>query len=687
MRKINWVRSVILLTLLGFYVSIAPGVPIQEKGLTFYIAPNGNNTWSGSLKSPNSSKTDGPFASLAAAQKAIRNLKARGRFTQPVTVYLRGGLYVLDTPLVFTPDDSGTKQNPITLAAYPNEIPVISGGRSISGLTPKEGNIWAAEVPQSKEGRWVFHQLFINGERRQRARTPNTGFANMIGEISTEPQARFQYKNGDIRKDWADRGDVEVVGLAKWIEFRLPIAAVDEQTQKVVLAGKVPEHTREKDGRYWVENLREGLDQPGEWFLDRRTGLLSYIPLPNEKPGSVEAVAPFLQQLIRLEGRPEEGKYVEYLHFQGLTFRYTDWSLPPKGYTDMQAAYDIPAAFHAVGALSCTVAQCRFNHLGNYAIEFGRGCKENRIIGNEMFDLGAGGVKIGEGPIRKNEAEQTAGNLISDNHIHDIGIVYPAAVGVWIGQSGNNTVAHNHIHNTYYTGISVGWTWGYGETNAHHNRIEFNHVHDIGRGLLSDMGGIYTLGVQPGTVIRNNLFHDINSYDYGGWGIYTDEGSTNILIENNVVYRTKSSGFHQHYGRENIIRNNIFAFGKEHQLMRSRMEPHLSFTFEHNIVFWNEGDLLGSSWTDDQYKMDYNVYWDTRKTPIRFAKWSWEEWLKRGQDVHSLIVDPLFLKPDQFDFTLRRNSPALKMGFKPIDLRGVGPRSSNYLRNKLSSES
>jgi hypothetical protein len=254
--------------------------------------------------------------------------------------------------------------------------------------------------------------------------------------------------------------------------------------------------------------------------------------------------------------------------------------------------------------------------------------------------------------------------------------VYPAACGVIIFQSGKNTIAHNHIHDTYYTGISNGWTWGYGPTNAGENIIEYNHVHDIGRGMLSDMGGNYNLGVQPGTVIRHNLFHDITSHGYGGWGIYTDEGSSHILIENNVVYHTKSGGFHQHYGRMNMVRNNIFAYSLIGQVIRTRMEPHLSFTFERNIVYWTEGPLLGSNWKDDRYRLDYNLYWNPTISPdsVRFAAWIPAEWKARGQDTHSLIADPLFVNPEKGDFTLRPGSPAFRLGFTSIDLRGVGPR-------------
>jgi parallel beta-helix repeat protein len=188
------------------------------------------------------------------------------------------------------------------------------------------------------------------------------------------------------------------------------------------------------------------------------------------------------------------------------------------------------------------------------------------------------------------------------------------------------------------------------------------------------MGAIYTLGVQPGTVIGHNLIHHVQSFTYGGWGIYPDEGSSNMLIEDNVVYACKSAGFHQHYGRENIVRNNIFAFNRESQLMRSRTEPHVSFTFENNIVYFDDGRLLLANWKDDGFRMDRNVYWDTRGLTPRFSNWSWEEWRARGKDLNSVIADPLFVNAANGDFRLRADSPALKLGFRPIDLSSVGPR-------------
>ncbi len=156
-----------------------------------------------------------------------------------------------------------------------------------------------------------------------------------------------------------------------------------------------------------------------------------------------------------------------------------------------------------------------------------------------------------------------------------------------------------------------------------------------------------------------------------GIGVKTAE----LIIE----YRTKSGGFHQHYGRENLVRNNIFALAREGQIIRTRQEPHRSFTFERNIVYWSDGPLLGGRWSDDQYRLDHNLYFkasaDRREAAeIRFAEWSFPEWQQRGQDNHSLIADPLFVDPQNGDFTLKSGSPAGKIGFQPIDVRPIGPR-------------
>jgi parallel beta-helix repeat protein len=190
--------------------------------------------------------------------------------------------------------------------------------------------------------------------------------------------------------------------------------------------------------------------------------------------------------------------------------------------------------------------------------------------------------------------------------------------------------------------------------------------------VLSDLGGIYTLGTQPGTVLRNNVIHDVLSYSYGGWGLYTDEGSTDIVLENNVVYLTKTGGFHQHYGKNNIVRNNVFALAAEGQIIRSRQEEHISFTFERNIVYQDKGPLLGSNWSNKNFRMNHNVYWRAGHEP-RFTNLTFEKWkAETGQDQDSMVADPKFTDVAQRDFSLRPDSPAFQVGFKEIDTRTVG---------------
>jgi parallel beta-helix repeat protein len=227
--------------------------------------------------------------------------------------------------------------------------------------------------------------------------------------------------------------------------------------------------------------------------------------------------------------------------------------------------------------------------------------------------------------------------------------------------------------------------------------IEFNDIHHIGLGMLSDLAGVYTIDrseTPHGVIIRNNVVHDVESRGYGGWGIYFDDGTTGVIAENNIVYRCKSAGFHMHFGngnnlRENTVRHNIFALSREAEIQRSRDEPHLQFTFEDNIVYWKEGALLTGNWGQQGYRFGRNVYWDGRfvgidpEKAIRFGPWTLQEWRKRGQDLNSILADPLFVDPDKGDFTLKPDSPALKLGFSPIDVSNVGPRPATRRQGKL----
>ncbi|MDB6033802.1 MAG: hypothetical protein JWM16_4140 [Verrucomicrobiales bacterium] len=643
---------------------------------TLYVSPDGNDQWTG--RAPKPSGKDGPFATLPAALQAARKLKAN----EAVTIQMRGGTYSLTKPITLSAEDSGASaQTPLTISAYPGEKAILSGGRRITGWKKVQGDLWQVEIPEVKSGDWMFRSLFVNGERKQRARTPNTGFFRIQGASPKGNPAKVHFKPGDIKQEWADPGDVELIALIAWADLRMPIRAVDTETNVATLSGNARPSNQESNARYYIENVPDGLDTPGEWYLNRKNGMLRYLAEANQDLTKTEVIAPLLTNLLILRGSQAGKKAVQYVHLRNLTFSYSDWAMPAEGYADTQAAIATRGDLQAEFATDCAIEDCTFTQLSNYAIDLGRGCQRNRVIGNEIGYLGAGGIRIGETGVRTNAFESCHSQIITDNHIHHLGIVHPPAVGVLILQSGTNRVAYNHIHHLYYTAVSVGWNWGYRETPCRENAIEFNHMHDIGQNMLSDMGAVYTLGIQKGTVVRNNLIHDVSAFTYGGWGLYPDEGSTDTLWENNIVYHCKNAGFHQHYGKENIVRNNIFAFNKENQVMRTRPEPHISFIFTNNIVYHDSGNLLGSDWSNDHYTMDYNVYFDTRigakPEAMKFAGARLEQWRQRGHDEHSIIADPDFVNPQAFDFGLKPGSPALKLGFKPIDPSRIGIRDKS----------
>ena len=188
------------------------------------------------------------------------------------------------------------------------------------------------------------------------------------------------------------------------------------------------------------------------------------------------------------------------------------------------------------------------------------------------------------------------------------------------------------------------------------------------------MGGIYTLGVSPGTRLCHNVIHDVLCYSYGGWGLYTDEGSTGILMEDNIVYRVTDGAFHQHYGKENILRNNVLALSATAgQIRRSRPEKHVSFVLERNIIYSRGVPMLAGNWSDGGFQLDDNCYWDASGREAKFpGNLSLPQWQAKGQDAHSIVADPKFVGAAEYDFRLRPDSPALKLGFHPIDASQSG---------------
>jgi parallel beta-helix repeat protein len=615
--------------------------------------------------------------SLATALERARQVRAEHPDIH-VVIELDDGRFELAGPLVLGPESSN-----LTLRPAPGAHPVLSAGQRLTGwradpdAPPGTPARWSAPLPADAGN---FQQLFINGVRAQRARTPNDGYFHAAAPLGNASPITLTFRPGDIKPEWAGTGGARLVMLQKWTDLHLPILAVDPATNTAMLpGGPRPPWMDEPDARYWVENAPDCLDAPGEWYADLTTRTITLIPPPGVEPDNARIVAPAFAEVLRIEGTPDDP--VRNLRITGVTLSDTDYDMPDEGLMSPQAAVVVRGAVRVTHAVGLVIEDCTLRNLGGYAIDLGRGVQDARIVGNTVTSIGAGGVRIGEPDDRQPApADECRGNIIGDNEITALGRIFAPACGVIVFQSHHNRITHNHIADLYYTAISVGWTWGYTPSPCHHNTIEYNLVENVGQQRLSDMGGVYTLGPQEGTVVRNNVFRDVHSYRYGGWGLYTDEGSTGILLENNIATRCTDAGFHQHYGRDNVVRNNILAFNERHAAMRTRDEEHRSFEFTRNIIVQDSGSLLGSNWNGgaDRFVSDANLWFDTRlgadMARYDFSGLTWDAWRAGGHDASSLIADPLFIDPARPELGVRPESPALPLGFQPIDAASIGPR-------------
>lgn len=644
----------------------------------FFVAPNGSDQNPGTRKKP--------FASLQRAQEAVR--AERGAHPESaVTITFNEGTYRLGQPVKFTPADSGVSASlPVHYRAQPGAEVVLSGGRAISGWTtdPEHPGIWKARANLPE-----FNQLWVNGNRAVRARTPNYWEFNTIKSVAEEPAGnRFKHTFkvspealASLRGiDKSALSRVQMIVFHKWDTTREPVESVSTDDGTIMTYGTKmqPWNGMDKDSLFYLENWIGALSAPGEWFLDQN-GWLSYWPRPGEDMTRAEVIAPTTDQFLEFKGNPDNpAQWVQHLRFEGLKFRYAEFRIPEAGLPPGQAGMNIDAtAILLDAARDIRFSDCAVEHIGMTAFWFRHACRDCLVEHTRVYDVGIEGVRIGEPnivPASVRTGEITFNNCI----IQSGGRMIPHAVAVWIGQSSDNWITHCDIGDFFYTAVSVGWRWGYDESAAKRNHIEYNHLHHLGYRILSDMGGVYTLGPSEGTTVRNNVIHNIYATRYGGWGLYPDEGSTGILFENNLVYDVRDGCVHQHYGKENIFRNNVLAFSEEGQIAITRAEPHLSFTFEHNIVYWDKGHLLGyAGWNNGaKVVLRDNLYWRVGAQSFDFGGKTWDQWRANGRDEGSIIADPLFVDPGHRDFRLRPGSPAEKIGFHPIDFTQAGVQGS-----------
>lgn len=663
---------------------------------TFHVSPRGDDAADGSAARP--------FATIERAVRAAREAGGTAR------VVLAKGEYRLARTLKLGKADSG-----LVVEAARGARAVVTGLRAVAGWRPEPDGLWSAPVPWVTARAKGFRTLFADGEARPRARLPKGG-AFFTAANLPKPEGvdydtwahrtlrdRIEIAKGDVPPGLDLRGG-EAVFYHFWVDSHVLPRRVVEEGGRAFLELDLPLLRTPSEALWRLENLRAIATEPGEWALDAKRRRVWYRPRPGEDMRRVRVEAPVLERLLEIDG-------AEDVAFRGVAFSGSRFELPDGERNDLQASVAVSAAVVLANARRCRFERCRFEDLGGWAIELRDGTRDCAVSRSALLRLGAGGVRLGADipiwragrpadPLRDaapvDPRRHVAGNEISDCEIGDYGRDFASACGVFLTNAEHTQIVHNHIHDGYYTGVSAGWVWGHMPSVSFGNEISFNRIHDIGKGVLSDMGGVYTLGISPGTRIRNNRIHGVDARCYGGWGIYNDEGSSDILVENNVVSGTKFAGYHMHYGRDCIVRNNVFAGGRIDQIARGRRMPWISFFFYANVVWWTEGRLHQGQWDDNEdfdypfhpwcrrtlrktVECDWNLYFNPRlrRKDARFGpNLTWDEWRARGQDAHSLWADPKFAAPAAGDFSLPPDSPAFRLGFRPIDLSTCGPRPS-----------
>lgn len=532
-----------------------------------------------------------PFATLAKARDAVR-AKVKAGLTRHVSVLIHGGVYPQGGTLIFGLEDSGTEKYSITYAAVPGEKVILSGGQKISGWKKGRGGIWTVALPEVEKGRWHFRQLFVNGKRSSRARTPNADSMEPWFQIlsstakENEEDKPVTVKLGGFTQPfqietYANPGDVELVYICNNDMGRKLLESMNEKDQTVTLA--LPNRWNSKEHGFdwylsfpqprwkacYLENALEMLDQPGEWYLDRSTGILSYWPRFDEDLTKADVVAPVLQKtFLAVLGTRETP--VRNLHFSGLHIEHLDWVPPEWGYMGLfcstidtgprdrlQHGF-IDAAVEFEYARSSSFIGGGIAHVGGMGLCLRRGTAGITIEGNELSDLGAGGIGISE--IRQKPIGQRSWNpfpqqgdykeyKIVNNHIHHCGMDYYGSIGITAFMMQDSIIAHNLIHDTAYSGLTFAGDSSGQPVFTKNNTVEFNHIYNTMK-VTADGAGMYITYTHGGeTLIRGNLIHDTfcNPYrrgeyelaksDLASHGLYLDGGMSGARYEHNVVYK------------------------------------------------------------------------------------------------------------------------------------------------------
>ena len=606
--------------------------------------------------------------------------------------------------------------DPYSLRLPEDKIPVVTGGELITDWKDTIINgvsAWVKYLPEVKSGNWFFNSLYVNGSRALRPRFPEVGsfrissiMPNTLGEVTTYSD-RVQVYPGDISGSWRNLTDVIMVHTHRWVAERMNIVSFDPGTNVVTLGykpnqdmnGSHPAHGAGLSA-YFCDNVFEECNSPGEWYLDKPTGNLFYVPRAGDYKETAEVFAPKGFTFFDINGIDGSNAYVWNISFEKIAFMHNNSRV------DRTPQYSNEAGGFAIRAYytrAFSVKNCFFAHLNEGAIRLGQGTMGAEVATSYFRDLGSFGISL-TGNIT-NTTTRSAYNNFHDNDIFGYGLFHlTQQPAIAAGKPVYLTIEHNYIRYGFYNAINhqahavqevSGIGFGY------KNIIRKNLIHTVCQGMVSDIGGIYFTGPQPGSVLEGNLIYDVEARDYSGGCIYMDDNSAYWTVKNNIFYGSNAEVFHQK-SIGHVNENNIIAFGASSSVLKngSAVSPlpdpfglgYPYSVFSRNIFIQNGGqrffdgveeEVSGVVLAERKLVSDNNIFWDYSVDSIRMkAGMSFTQWRSAyDYDLHSLRADPLFTNPFIRNFTFKEESPALDIGFQSIDLSDVGPRKVVFTEN------
>ncbi len=553
----------------------APALAASSCSADYWVSPSGDDLAKGNRSHP--------FRTLGRARDAVRGDSRRGRC--PINVHLRGGPYRLASPLLLDARDSGAPGREVSWIAAPGETPVLSGAVAVEGWSPEDSSreTWRAWVGPRRS-----RQLFVDGQRAVRARTesfPPDWARTTAGYRFVTP--------GRPLPDWSNPSAVEAVTVTQWKMMRCPVASL--RGADVEMRDPCWHNANAFEGvdgatalwnfrlLAWFENAREFLDEPGEWYLDERSGWLSYRPRPGEDLAKVSVELPVLEVLLEGAGTPE--RPLTDVRFSGLTFRHATWLGPsePQGYAADQSGFFLAGGLHPPNTIghdehvtrtpgnvrfryvrNVTISGNVFEQLGGVALDFDTGSQHGAVVDNVFEDLSSAAIQLGGVTLVDHHpelaAQVTRDNRVSNNLVRRTGREFWDTAAIYVGFTARSTVSHNDIEDVPWSGIAIGWGWGLLDegsfagvpggtpgmwgwwttpSTSRGNRIVHNRISNF-LNKLWDGGAIYSQGAQ-GTSLEDGELIAWNVATgkrpaAGGNVIYTDGGSRYVTVRGNVSW-------------------------------------------------------------------------------------------------------------------------------------------------------